>query len=118
FSQPRARVVPFCTNPTPGVERTRVTVTFKFLSLAARSDSVIESICQMPEAVSLRSGLDARIPLVSTSHPMKNVLLFAALAFLSPLLHAQAPAASPTVDASAALEKMDASGKFQWMHAS
>jgi lysophospholipase L1-like esterase len=59
---------------------------------------------------------------------MKKFPAILALVALLPLLHAQAPvpavapapAAVPAqkVDASAAIEKNDASGKFRWMHAS
>lgn len=53
---------------------------------------------------------------------MKRFLGLLALLSLSALVHAQTPAPAtapaPKVDASAAIEKNDASGKFQWMHKS
>jgi lysophospholipase L1-like esterase len=41
-----------------------------------------------------------------------------ALIFALPLAQAQQPASASKIDASAAIEKNDASGKFQWMHKS
>jgi lysophospholipase L1-like esterase len=57
---------------------------------------------------------------------MKNAVLLSLSLALLPLARAQAPAAAPAapatarqkIDASAAIEKNDASGKFRWMHAS
>jgi lysophospholipase L1-like esterase len=47
-----------------------------------------------------------------------RLLPLLALLFALPFVHAQQPATSAKIDASAPIEKNDASGKFQWMHKS